>query len=380
MCIPYNKTVRCDAIMLEKRSDSISIPKDIRPHIFSNLEWWYFFAYLKGNKGGRYGLMASFFQVGDLAGTKGHYLINTLIDLNKNTKQNYSALDSKLKWNMNFMYLPFYLAQHPLDKSMWKLYCRLMLGRLPFPHQKLEKAVISRNPVKLTFGKNSLVFHDENEGSFKTKLIRKDAEIELQFTPLKPIALIGQDGKPDDLYYYSFTKNVVHGHIQSSQGTENVTGRGWFDHQWGRDYSLLTGIGWNWIGLQLSDGRELLLNERFSVKNKKTFLPMANLIHQDGTLDFTRNIIFKEKKYWQSPKTKAIYPVVWEIIIPDLFMELEVKALFPEQEMPVIGPLKSIWEGTCLVTGQETLSNNKKIFIDGKGFMELVGYNYSSAN
>jgi predicted secreted hydrolase len=366
--------------MLEKRSDSIYIPTDTGPHMFSNIEWWYFFAYLKGNMGGHYALMASFFQVGDLVCTKGHYLIFTLIDLNKNTKQNYSALDPKLKWNMILMYLPLYLAQHPLDKSMWKLYSSFLIGRIPVPHQKVGKAEISRNPVKLTFGENSLVFCDEIEGSFTTKLIKKDTEIKMQFTPLKPIALIGEDGKPDDLFYYSFTKNVVQGHIQNNQGAEDVTGRGWFDHQWGRNYSLLTGIGWNWFGLQLSDGRELLLNERFSLNKKREVLPMANLITEDGTLRFTRKVFFKEKKYWQSPDTKAIFPVIWEITIPDFSMELEVKALFPEQEMPVIGPLKSIWEGTCLVTGQKTLSNKKKISIDGKGFMELVGYNYSSAN
>jgi len=45
-----------------------------------------------------------------------------------------------------------------------------------------------------------------------------------------------------------------------------------------------------------------------------------------------------------------------------------------DQEMPIFGPLQAIWEGTCILTGQEILPNNQIISLEGKGFMELVGY------
>jgi Predicted secreted hydrolase len=84
-------------------------------------------------------------------------------------------------------------------------------------------------------------FFGEKEDCFNVQLVDKKLEIDLQFAPLKSIALIGEDGKPDELYYYSFTKNEVQGQIRTEQGTQKVTGQGWFDHQWGWDYALLKG-------------------------------------------------------------------------------------------------------------------------------------------
>ncbi|MDD4402871.1 MAG: lipocalin family protein [Desulfitobacteriaceae bacterium] len=360
--------------MIEKNSKNISLPKDTGYHLFSNLEGWYSFAYLNGDKGGRYALMASFFRVGELEFLKGHYLIYTLIDLNKETKLNYSIIDSKLKRNLITMYLPFYLLQRPGNTRMWKQYKRLLFGQIPSPHYLMKKVTIKGSPTELIYGDNSLSFYGEREVSFLVHLIEKDTEINLQFTPAKPMSLIGGDGKPDGLYYYSFTKNIVQGQIRTKKEIENVKGQGWFDHQWGRDYGLLTGIGWNWFGLQLNDGRELLINEWRSSKSKETLSPMANLIGTEGSLRFTKNVSLQEMRYWQSPETQAIYPIEWQIGIPEFSMKLHIKAVFPNQEMPIIGPLQAIWEGTCVLSGQEILPNKKISSLDGKGFMELVGY------
>lgn len=89
----------------------ISLPKDTDPHSGSNIEWWYFFAFLTGDQGGQYALMASFFRVGEFEFQKSHYLIYSLIDLNNKTKQAYSLIDSKLEFNMVSIFLPFYLLQ-----------------------------------------------------------------------------------------------------------------------------------------------------------------------------------------------------------------------------------------------------------------------------
>lgn len=360
--------------MIKKLTKEISLPKDTGPHLFSNIEWWYYFTYLTGDQGGRYAIMASFFRVGEIECSKGHYLIYSLIDLNKEKQYNYSLIDSKLKWNMVFIYLPFYLLLHPTDIRIWKLYKSLLLGQVPLPHSQIKNATIKQNPTQLIYGDNKLMFSGEKEDRFNVHLVEKKLGIDLQFTPVKPISLIGEDGKPDDLYYYSFTKNNVQGQVHTEKGIENVRGQGWFDHQWGYDYSIIKGLGWNWFGLQLYDGRELLLNEVRSNKSQKTFTPMANLIEKDGSIRFTRDVSFQEIKYWNSLKTKVRYPIEWKIIIPKFSIELHVIATFREQEMPIIGPLTAIWEGTCILSGQETLSNGKKKILDGKGFMELVGY------
>lgn len=358
--------------MIKELSKEISLPKDTGPHVFSNIEWWYFFADLTGDQGGRYAAMASFFRIGETEGTKGHYLIYTLIDHNKKVQQNYSLYDSKLKSNM-LAYLPLYLILHPRDIHIWKLYKSLLLGQIPAPHSLMKKATIKKNPTKLIYGDNQLTFFGEKEEGFKVYLSEKKLKLDLDFTPVKPMALIGGDGKPDNLYYYSFTKNNVQGQVETSKGIEKVKGQGWFDHQWGRDYKLKN-FGWNWFGLQLNDGRELLLNEMVSKKSKIS--PMANLIEKDGFIRFTRNVSFQAIKSWNSLKTKVKYPLEWKIIIPEFSMELHVIATFPKQEMPILGPLRAIWEGTCILSGEEILSTGSRIKLDGKGFMELVGYGF----
>jgi predicted secreted hydrolase len=354
--------------MNEERLDRISLPKDAGPHGGSNIEWWYFFSFLKGDRGGRYAVMGSFFRVGELEIGKGHYIIHTLIDLNSKKRFNFSSFDSKVKVAMLAIYLPFYLLLHPTDKRIWRLYKKLLKGEIPEPHTMLEAARINQHPPELNYGNHKLHFKGEEGASFDVLLQEGTTEIGLEFIPMKPVALIGGDGKPDDLYYYSTTRNSVNGKIKTDVKTENVSGIGWFDHQWGRDYSLAKGSGWDWFGLQLSDGRELLLNQMSSGK------PMANIIEKDGSIRFTRNITFRKIKYWKSLKTNARYPVEWEITIPESGIELLVEAEFPNQEMLIIGPIQAIWEGTCKVTGREKLADGKSRTLSGRGFMELVGY------
>jgi predicted secreted hydrolase len=351
----------------------VILPKDTGVHKESNIEWWYNFAFLTGDKGGRYAIMASFFQVGEPQFNKGNYLIYSLIDLNKKTQNNFSLYDSKLKWNMLMFYLPFYLLLNSNNKKMKSLFKELLSGKTPYPHKQLSNAKISSKPTTIKYGDNVLRFLGEKEESFEMHLLDNFLDINLEFAPCKPISLIGGDGKPDDLFYYSFTNNLVQGRIRTEQGIENVKGKGWFDHQWGRDKGIATGIGWNWFGIQLEDGRELLLNEKHYSGSKK-FAQMGNLIDVDGTVTVTRDVTFQEIKYWHSINTKTKYPVKWKITIPEFSIELYVTPVFSKQEMPVLGPLQAIWEGACTVTGHELLPGGIRKPLNGHAFMELVGY------
>ncbi len=354
----------------------VSLPEDKSPHSRVNIEWWYFFAYLTVDQAKQYALMASFFRVGEFPCSKGHYLIYTLIDLEQITRHNYSLLDAKLKRIILTQYLPIYLILHSRDTAMWNLFKSLLKSQIPAPHMLFAKTEIQQNPAKLVFGENTLTFFDNKEDFFKVRLAEKNWKLDLQFTPTKPVALIGGDGKPNNLYYYSMTRNQVTGELQTEKGSALVNGQGWFDHQWGIDYGLINGSGWNWFGLQLDDGRELLLNEERS-KTGKTFSPMANLIEADGSLKYSREVTFEPIEFWESPQTTVRYPIIWEIVIPAFSIELKVTATFPEQEMFIIGPLQAIWEGACILSGRETLPAGRINNLTGKGFVELVGYAFS---
>ncbi|MCX7922567.1 MAG: hypothetical protein N3B21_11260 [Clostridia bacterium] len=352
----------------------ICLPKDIGPHSVTDIEWWYQFAFINGDQGGKYAVMSAFYQAGELPILKGHYLIFSLIDLTNYTSQNFSLIDTRLTKNMLLINLPLYLLQCPHDKDVLKLYGSLIQGKLPSPHQWLPHASIEENPVRLLYGDSSMSFKNSKDGQFDVIVTGDGIEANLKFKPQKPVSLIGGNGKPDQLYYYSFTRNEVKGYVKKGVSTEYVTGEGWFDHQWGYTGNLLTKTGWNWFGLQLEDGRELLINEFRSIETGNTFSPMANLIEPDGKLKFTRNLTLKPSNPWQSRRSNAIYPLEWSIIIPEFGLKINVSAVFPEQEMPIIGPLKAIWEGACSVVGNEVQKDNKIMPVRGKGFLELVGY------
>ncbi|WLR50797.1 lipocalin family protein [Bacillus tianshenii] len=344
----------------------VNLPKDAGPHASSNVEWWYFFTFLDGHKGSKFALMASFFRVGESDCIKGHYLIHSLIDLKAKTQKNFSGIDKKLYLQMLGFYLPSYLLFHPSNMQMWKLSKQLLTKHLPRPHTLLKDISIGRNPTELCYGEAKLSFQDEEKGTFQVKMKAKSNFINLTFTPTKPVALIGGDGKPSDLYYYSYTRNDVEGQIKRRHTIENLKGEGWFDHQWGRDYGLLKDRGWNWFGLQLDDGRELLISETRLIKTGKTSSHMANLISQDGSLQFTDNVAIEPLSYWTSLKTGAKYPINWRIRIPAFQMEINVEAIFNAQEMPIIGPLQAIWEGACTVIGDEALPNGQLVKLKGK--------------
>jgi len=294
--------------------------------------------------------------------------------LNKLTSHSFSLLDKKLAKNLEFFNLPFYLLQCPKDENARYLYSSLIKGKIPSPHQWLSHASIEEKPVRLLYDNSSMIFNDSEDGQFKTILSADGMEANLKFKSVKPVSLIGGNGKPDKLYYYSFPRNEVRGYIEKDGETECVTGEGWFDHQWGYLGDLLTKIGWNWFGLQLDDGRELLINEFRSINTGDTSSPMANLIEQDGSVKVTRNVTFEPSCYWQSPESNAVYPLKWIITIPEFKMTLTVKAVFRKQEMTVLAPLNAIWEGACSVSGSEVTAVPNKTPISGKGFIELVGY------
>lgn len=209
----------------------VFLTADIGPHALTDMEWWYYFAFLNGEYGGKYAAMAAFYQAGELPILKGHYLIFSLIDLTKHTSKSFSRLDKKLAENFLFINIPIYLLQCPDDENVRNLWKQLIQCKLPAPHQWLSQASVEGNPTRLLYDDSFMVFNDKKPGQFKVAVSDNGIEANLEFNSLKPVSLIGGDGKPDKLYYYSFPRNKVEGYIKKGHSREHVTGEGWFDHQ-----------------------------------------------------------------------------------------------------------------------------------------------------
>jgi predicted secreted hydrolase len=100
--------------------------------------------------------------------------------------------------------------------------------------------------------------------------------------------------------------------------------------------------------------------------DKSEFL--VDIIDKENRQWHSKKLVLKPiGKIWKSSKTKAEYPLVWEIIIPGKNIKLKVEAKIKDQEM-VFGTI-NYWEGPLKVEG--TVGGEK---VGGFGFMELVGY------
>ncbi len=75
---------------------------------------------------------------------------------------------------------------------------------------------------------------------------------------------------------------------------------------------------------------------------------------------------------WTSPKTKAVYPAEWIIVVRPLDLRLRVKPMLAAQEL-TLNPV-TYWEGAVTVEGSAG-----EQAVAGRGYVELVGYDKKSS-
>lgn len=163
-------------------------------------------------------------------------------------------------------------------------------------------------------------------------------------------------------YYYSRPRMPVEGTVTFGDAVLSVHGESWFDHQWG-DLQPVIEAGWDWFGIQLDDGRQLML-----------FIahPVGQPEFVDGTLTDAAcgvsrvdpaDVSVRRIRRWISPESGCAYPIGWELTVGDL--NLTVTPAFDAQEIyNVADPPSSYWEGASSVTGDAT----------GRAYVELAGY------
>ncbi len=196
----------------------------------------------------------------------------------------------------------------------------------------------------------------------------KTDNVDLILTSKKKPLLLGGKGflnkkTESTTYYYSLTDLETKGKIFIENKWINVTGKSWMDHQWAD--TPYASVKWNWFSIQLENNLEIVCYE-FIHKDKKIYL--ANLIDKENNCTHTEKIkLTPVGKFWESKKTGAKYPVEWEIEIPEIKLKLNIKPLIKKQEM-IFGNINYL-EGPIKVNG-----NFGEEKVQGKGFMELVGY------
>lgn len=193
-------------------------------------------------------------------------------------------------------------------------------------------------------------------------------DAEKRLTPHGGDGIIAMSDAGGDSWYYSYTRLAANGSVTTPSGEFDVTGQAWMDHQWGEfDSGMFQ--GWDWWSMQFDDDWEIML---FQFRDWK-----GTLVTQAGTLvDPEGNVTELEgldafqitaEREWASPHSGGIYPLDWTIVIGKMDWNLQILALFDDQEVPNFA--KTYWEGSTNITGTR---DGKPV--TGVGFTELTGY------
>ena len=167
-------------------------------------------------------------------------------------------------------------------------------------------------------------------------------------------------------HYYSLTRLTASGSVSIDGKSHKVSGLVWFDHEWATN-SLDPGeSGWDWSGLYLSTGDDLML---FRIRDRQ-----GMTVFQSGTLRTLKGEVFDIKEVtmmpkgnWKSPHDGGLYPSGFEVSIPSRALMLSLTPKLSDQEL-VLPPF-AYWEGAVKGEGHQ---GGKPV--TAEGYLEMTGY------
>lgn len=216
----------------------------------------------------------------------------------------------------------------------------------------------------------------DEAGAFRLRADGKDMALDLRLVSHKEPVIHGRDGVSQKAageghasHYYSLTRLASDGKVQVHGETFQVTGESWFDHEWATNQLAPQQVGWDWLSVHLDDGTELMLYRMRLEDGSMDPTSSGTFVDTTGVSTHLESGAFKMKAgdHWKSDATRADYPIGWEVAVPELALQFDVRAVLENQELR-LQPL-AYWEGAVKITGTR---NGKQI--TGRGYLELTGY------
>ncbi len=308
---------------------AIAFPEDDGPHDVLT-EWWYYNGHLQGDEGQRYGFELVVFKRAGRGGRAGYAAHVAVTDRQRHAFQFAEDLS-----------LP---ESQPSEPGTFQLAVGGIGARGGGGRDTLHGATASYS-------------------------------LALELHESKPPVLHGEHGYvgvgPTEMsYYYSRTRLAASGSLVDHGVPIAVTGEAWMDHQWG-DFTLQGGGGWDWYGLQLNDGTDVMVS---IVRDGGggVVLAYGTLVSPAGEQTHVPGDAFSIRSLdrWTSPVTGAVYPMGWHLKVPAKGLDLRLDPVIPDQEMVTTASVnRSYWEGEVVVSGV-----SREGPISGLGYVELTGY------
>ena len=332
---------------------NLVFPEDHGSHPGYRTEWWYYTGNLEAEGGNRFGFQLTFFRS----------QINTPDD-EKRWPQPPSI------WRARQIYIGHAALTDIMNKKhlQSQLMARGTLGMAGVSQDATDTRVFIKNWSARVGADQHLI-----------KAVTDDFSYELTLNPAKPPVLHGEAGysrkgsTPERAScYYSFPRLKTEGVLTFNRKSIAVRGTSWMDHEFSTAPLEPGIIGWDWFSLQLSDQTEIMLfllrNEEghLSRASSGTFIDISGKPRHLTKDDFRIDIL----NTWKSPRSRAEYPVHWQISVIPLAIKIIAKASIPDQEMRTQKTTGvTYWEGSISINGSAG-----KHPIKGLGYVELTGY------
>ncbi len=352
------------------------------PHASSDMEWWYIHAHITLVDGRDVSLFSSFFRQRDRSEARG-------VDRHGHT----------VLWGITDVdgrrYLPQILAdvQSPeiaierlnaseeerdphIRDSLLEL---LKTGVLPHPDRKANaEAQVPTDRLDLRYDDN--IFTKLDDGRYRMVLSGDDGELgcDVIITPRKGPILHGDNGvvrgvSGGDMFYYFFPRCDIEGTVRmDGEDVEIASGNAWYDHEFGIAGEGGRTVAWNWMGIQLDDGRELTAYELIFTDDLTTAGGWCVLIDEEGKQHVYDDFSFAFSDPWTSRTTLIEYPRKWTLTVPEAGISLNAQTAIDHQELITMISEPSFYEGRIHLEGTQN-----GVAITGTGYLERSGFEHN---
>jgi predicted secreted hydrolase len=322
-------------------------PADAGPHPDFRTEWWYYTGNLEAADGRHFGFQLTFFRTA-LAPPG-------------------SAVPRGSAWAARQLYLAHFALT---DTAGRRFQAWSRLGR-----EALGLAGATADPFRVWVDDWSAEGRGTGDLAVRLHAAEGDAAIDLVLDSEKPPVLQGDRGwsrkgpEPGNAsYYYSLSRMRARGTLRAGGAAVAVSGLAWMDREWSTSALGPELVGWDWVALQLDDGRDLMIYRLRRRDGTADPQSAGAVIAADGA---TRplgpsEVALDALSHWTSPRSGVRYPSRWRLAVPSAGLALELTPRLPDQEL-LVGT--RYWEGAVRVEG--TAGGRP---VAGRGYVELVGY------
>jgi geranylgeranyl pyrophosphate synthase/predicted secreted hydrolase len=356
------------------------------PHAAADTEWWYVNSHVRIADGRELGVFAAFFRIISAVDEKtgaveyAHSMTWAVSDLATGRYLGESRVDPRApQLGLERLKNGRGAKDERLNRAMQEI---LERNEVPAPDVRFDgEPRVATDRLCVEYGASSFI--KQSDGSYKVTLTGEEVACELVFAPQKPPIRHGDDGvvrgnAGEQMFYYFIPRCAVTGSVTLDGERAEVTGQGWYDHEFGgyeqTDQPIGEGagirdLGWNWTAIQLDDGTDLTAYEIVDVKAEETVGKWLIAIDKDGNRRSITDATFEAKQPWTSKRTFHAYPTSWRLRAPSIGLDVAIDAAFDDQELITVISKPAFWEGRCTVKG--SLGGND---VAGLAYIERSGF------